>query len=73
MKPEDTMEQELDNKLSNRMTVTQVAELIGVVPRTILRWENSGKVKRSKRDWRGWRVYTDEDLDELRNFHDSIY
>ena len=73
MKPEDTMEQELDSKTNNGMTITEVAEIIGVVPRTILRWENSGKVKRAKRDWRGWRVYTDEDLEELRSFHDSIY
>ena len=64
---------ENSNNNNNRMTVTEVAEVIGVVPRTILRWENSGKVNKAKRDWRGWRVYTEEDLEELKNFHDSIY
>ena len=73
MRPEDTMEQDLDTKTNNRMTITKVAEIIGVVPRTILRWEDAGKVRRAKRDWRGWRVYTDEDLEELRRFHDSLY
>ena len=60
-------------KKSQRLTITQVAEEIGVVPRTILRWENAGKVKRAKRDWRGWRVYTSDDLDDLKSFHDALY
>ena len=55
------------------MTITEVAELIGVVPRTILRWEEAGKINRAKRDWRGWRVYNEDDLEELRDFHDTIY
>ena len=58
---------------NHRMTITQVAGIIGVVPRTILRWENTGKVNKAKRDWRGWRVYTEEDLEGLRKFHDSTY
>ena len=58
---------------NNRMTITEVADQIGVVPRTILRWEASGKIKRAKRDWRGWRVYTPEEIKELKTFHDSLY
>ena len=60
-------------KKNGRMTITQVAQIIGVVPRTIIRWESMGKVSKAKRDWRGWRVYTHDDLDELINFHESIY
>ena len=40
-----------------RMSITDVAERIGVTSKTIIRWEKSGKVARPKRDWRGWRVY----------------
>ncbi|MFC1658417.1 helix-turn-helix domain-containing protein [Candidatus Omnitrophota bacterium] len=58
---------------NNRMTITEVAERIGVVPRTILRWEDSGKIKKVRRDWRGWRVYTKEDLAEIKTFHDTVY
>ena len=58
---------------NNRMTITEVADQIGVVPRTILRWEAPGKIKRAKRDWRGWRVYTPEELQTLKDFHDSLY
>ena len=60
-------------KTNNRKTITEVAEVIGVVPRTILRWESVGKIKKAKRDWRGWRFYTEQDLQELKRFHDSIY
>ncbi len=56
-----------------KMTVTEVARKIGVVPKTIIRWEKSEKIMRAKRDWRGWRVYTLRELKELKDFHDSLY
>lgn len=57
----------------HKITVTQLADALGVVPKTIIRWEKSGKIKKPKRDWRGWRVYTRADLEELKTFHDAIY
>ncbi|MBN2483760.1 MAG: MerR family transcriptional regulator [Candidatus Omnitrophica bacterium] len=56
-----------------RMTITEVAEKIGVVPKTIIRWENSGKVRKAKRDWRGWRVYTKEEFNDLVSFVETLY
>lgn len=58
---------------NHRMTITEVAKVIGVVPKTILRWEKSGKVKKARKDWRGWRVYTETDLEELKIFHGLLY
>ena len=55
-----------------RMTITDVAERIGVTPKTIVRWEKSGKVNRPKRDWRGWRVYDKDDLKKIREFKETI-
>lgn len=57
----------------HKMTITEAAKKIGVVPKTIMRWEKAEKIMRAKRDWRGWRVYTPEELEELKNFHDSLY
>jgi DNA-binding transcriptional MerR regulator len=54
------------------MTITDVAERIGVTPKTIARWEKSGKVNRPKRDWRGWRVYDKQDLKLLKSFKETI-
>lgn len=56
-----------------RMTITDVADRIGVTPKTIIRWEKSGKVKRSKRDWRGWRIYDKRDLKNLKDFKETIF
>lgn len=55
-----------------RMSITDVAARIGVTPKTIVRWERSGKVNPAKRDWRGWRVYDKNDLRALKSFKDTI-
>ena len=56
-----------------RLTITEVANAVGVTPRTIMRWEKAGKIRRSKRDWRGWRFYYEEDIEEIRQFFESCY
>lgn len=58
---------------NGRMTITEAAGKIGVTSKTIMRWEQSGKVKRAKRDWRGWRFYTNEDVVQLKQFKESIF
>ena len=55
------------------MTLTEVAERIGVATKTIIRWEKTGKIAKSKRDWRGWRVYSPEDVKELERMVNSVY
>jgi len=57
---------------NGRMTITDVADRLGVTTKTIIRWEKAGKVKRAKRDWRGWRVYEKEDLKKLKEFKETI-
>ena len=59
--------------MNDRLTITNVAKYLGITPRTIMRWEKNGKIKRSKRDWRGWRFYTKEDLEEIRRFYETVY
>ena len=56
-----------------RMTITEAADLIGVTAKTIMRWEQAGKVKKAKRDWRGWRFYTKEDMENLKNFKECVF
>lgn len=59
--------------LKDRLSITEVAKTVGVTPRTIMRWEKAGKIKRSKRDWRGWRFYQKEDIDDIKKFFESSY
>ena len=60
-------------KEMGRYTITEVADKIGVTTKTIIRWEKSGKIKRPKRDWKGWRVYLKEDLEALERLVNSVY
>ena len=56
-----------------RLTITEVAQIIGVSAKTIARWEKYGKVKKPKRDWRGWRVYTEDDVTLIKEFHEAVF
>ncbi len=58
---------------NGKLTITEAAEMVGVTPKTIMRWEATGKVKKAKRDWRGWRFYDSDDIEELIEFHNSIF
>ncbi|MFH1776282.1 MAG: MerR family transcriptional regulator [Candidatus Omnitrophota bacterium] len=58
---------------NGRMTITDIARTLGVTTKTIMRWEKSGKISRPKRDYRGWRVYTQEELESIRSFHETLY
>lgn len=57
---------------NHRLTITEVADRIGVTTKTIIRWEKAGKVNRPKRDWRGWRTYDKSDLRRLKDFKETI-
>ena len=59
--------------LDGRLSITEVAKRLGVTTKTISRWEKAGKIKPAKRDWRGWRVYLPEDLEEMKGFVEAVY
>ena len=46
--------------------VKDVEKLIDRDKATLFRWEREGKISPPKRDSRGWRLYTEEDLDKMR-------
>ncbi len=58
--------------MNKRMTITEVADIVGISPKTIVRWEKVGKVGKAKRDWRGWRVYDQDDLNKIKQFRETI-
>ena len=59
--------------VDERLTVTDVAQQLGISVKTILRWEKSGKIRKAHRDWRGWRVYAQEEIAELKGFFETVY
>jgi len=59
--------------VKRRMTITEVADMVGISPKTIVRWEKVGKVRKAKRDWRGWRIYDEDDLSSIKQFRETIF
>ncbi len=59
--------------LDGRISITEMAKHLGVTTKTITRWEKAGKVKKAKRDWRGWRVYSSEELEQMKSFVETVY
>ncbi len=55
--------------MNEMMTITEVSKMLRISPRTIERWEETGKIKKAKRDQRGWRVYDQYDAEKLMAFH----
>lgn len=56
-----------------RFTITEVAEKLGVSSKTLARWEKVGKIRKPKRDWRGWRVYDESDVSLIKEFHEAVF
>ena len=50
------------------MRVKDVEKLIDRDRNTILRWEREGKIPHPQKDSRGWRYYTEADLQVIFNF-----
>ncbi|MBN1688146.1 MAG: MerR family transcriptional regulator [Candidatus Omnitrophica bacterium] len=59
--------------IEERMTITEVAEKVGVTAKTIIRWEKAGRIRKPKRDWKGWRIYLEEDLEALQQIVSTVY
>jgi len=65
------MKMQMDSQ--GRLTLTQAAGAVGVSPKTIIRWEKAGRIACPKRDWRGWRVFTREQVDEMIRLRERLY
>jgi adenine-specific DNA-methyltransferase len=46
--------------------VKDVEKIIDRDKATLFRWEKEGKIKHPIRDSRGWRLYTEEDLENMK-------
>jgi adenine-specific DNA-methyltransferase len=56
-----------------RLTITEVAEILGISSKTLARWEKVGKIRKPKRDWRGWRFYDETDVEQIKDFHEAVF
>ena len=59
--------------VGDRLSITEVAKQLGVTTKTITRWEKAGKIRQAKRDWKGWRVYSKDELEQMKGFVEAVY
>ena len=52
--------------------IKEAAEMIGVHPSTLKRWIKQKKIREVGRDIRGWRVFTQEDIESIRRYASQI-
>jgi len=53
------------------MTYIRVKDVEKIIDRdrnTILRWEREGKIPSPQKDSRGWRFYTQDDIEKITDF-----
>ena len=71
--PTDQRDDQMTDERDGRLTITEAALLVGVSTKTILRWEKAGRIAKAKRDWRGWRVFTEHQVQEMARFREELY
>ncbi len=43
-----------------------VADKFGISKKTLLGWEKDGKISKPPKDWRGWRMYGENHISEIK-------
>ena len=59
--------------MNGRVTITELAEKIGITTKTLVRWEKAGKINKAKRDWKGWRFYEADDVAHIERIVSGVY
>jgi DNA-binding transcriptional MerR regulator len=53
--------------------LTQAAKLVGVASITLKRWLLERKIPEVQRDRNGWRVFTDLDIERIKNYAERLH
>lgn len=56
----------------DRIYTAEAAKKAGISKATLLRWLKEGKVPEVARDIRGWRVFTEEEVERIREYANKI-
>lgn len=54
-------------------STSEAARHIGVSKNTLLRWLDEGLTDDVERDWRGWRLWRDEDIERVKAFQEAYH
>ena len=54
------------NDTSKALSTHEVCRRLDISKRTLQNWEKAGTIPQTKRDWRGYRVFTENDVERIR-------
>jgi DNA-binding transcriptional MerR regulator len=54
-------------------STVEAANCIGVSKNTLLRWLDEGLIDDVQRDWRGWRVWKQQDIERIKEFKSEYH
>ena len=52
-------------KIPRKYKTNEICERFDISRATLFRWESEGLLGGVERDWRGWRVYTENNLKDI--------
>lgn len=55
-----------DVNSKKRYKTNEVCKLFDVSRATLFRWEREGRISGPQRDWRNWRIYTTQNIKEIK-------
>ena len=50
----------------NKISTQDVCDMFDVTKTTLFKWEKEGKLNQVEKDWRGWRVFSDDNIKNIR-------
>ncbi len=56
----------------DRIYTAEAAKRAGISKATLLRWLKEGKIPEVARDVRGWRIFTEEEVERIRGYANTI-
>jgi len=56
----------------NMFYTSEAAKIAGISKATLLRWLKEGKIPESARDIRGWRVFTQNEVNHIKEYANTI-
>jgi len=56
----------MKQKKRNYHIAQEVCDMFGISKKTLFSWENHGLISKPPRDWRGWRMYKEKHLKEVK-------
>ena len=61
------MKKAIDVSKKKLFKTNEVCELFDISRATLFRWEREGVISGPPRDWRNWRLYTFENIEQIKH------